>query len=180
MSSSFYEYIDSDTSKDTHPNNHGGNFLVQLQENMYLPGQWEVALVEMSYRGQNFPNISQNNLKVVLYHNGKRSYLIKFIATYDEIYDCYFVTSNIYKKDLKVQRGALAFQWENERIHQLEKKHYTWNSFKQMINEYEISVIIDKNRKYSVKFEITDTTFLVITSPRKDLDVLVGISTELQ
>ena len=47
--SSFYYIITSDGCKGTRESNHGGDFTIDLYDELYFPGEWEVALVEISY-----------------------------------------------------------------------------------------------------------------------------------
>ena len=54
------------------PTNQGGDFKVQLDRTLDMRGQsWEVALVEMIYTGQAFPNLSIEESQVALKASGK-------------------------------------------------------------------------------------------------------------
>jgi len=56
---SFYLMLSSDGSRDTYPNNQGGDFKVQLDHVLDMRSEpWEAALVEMTYTGQHFPKLS--------------------------------------------------------------------------------------------------------------------------
>ena len=53
---SFYLTLSSDGCRDAFPNNHGGDFMVRLEHALDMRGDaWEVALVDMMYTGQAFP-----------------------------------------------------------------------------------------------------------------------------
>ena len=70
----FYQSVSSDASTDVHPNNHGGDFTIELYDELYLPNQWEMALVEISYYAQHFPNLLSEYGEVSIYNNGKDRY----------------------------------------------------------------------------------------------------------
>ena len=81
---SFYLTLSSDGSKDTFPNNHGGDFSVQLQHTLDLRSEpWEVALVDMIYTGQAFPNLPIEDSVVTLKVSGKPAYENNYFITYD-------------------------------------------------------------------------------------------------
>jgi hypothetical protein len=54
---SVYVNLRSTECKDIYPKNHGGNFTAELNEPLRLYDGWEVALAEMTYHAQPFPNI---------------------------------------------------------------------------------------------------------------------------
>src|SRR5271167_1506057 len=56
---SFYINLSSTDSADIHPQNYGGDFQVELPNPMIFDEHdpWEVALAEMTYDAQGFPNI---------------------------------------------------------------------------------------------------------------------------
>ena len=56
---SFYLDLSSTESLDVHPENSGGEFQVELPAPLHFEEDdpWEVALVEMTYDAQGFPNI---------------------------------------------------------------------------------------------------------------------------
>ena len=64
---SFYHSVNFDGSKkDIHKNNHGGDFTVEFYDTMDLHGDWEVALVKISYFGQRSPNVPEEYGKIQL------------------------------------------------------------------------------------------------------------------
>jgi hypothetical protein len=67
-SSSFYINLSSKDSLDVHPQNYGGDFQVELAAPLYFDESdpWEVALVEMTYDAQGFPNIPQEYSQIQL------------------------------------------------------------------------------------------------------------------
>src|SRR5271156_6750549 len=56
---SFYVNVSSKDSLDIHPQNYGGDFQVKLANTMVFneDDPWEVALTEMTYDAQGFPNV---------------------------------------------------------------------------------------------------------------------------
>ena len=52
--SSFYQTVTSNGSKGTRESNNSGDFTIDLYDELYFPGEWEVVLVEISYVGQVF------------------------------------------------------------------------------------------------------------------------------
>ena len=83
--SSFYHSITSDGSRDTHPSNHGGNFTIELYDELHFPKQWEVGLVEMTYTGQIFPNIPHQFGEVSISSHRKGAYQTDFVLNYHQI-----------------------------------------------------------------------------------------------
>ena len=86
---SFYLTVNSDGSLDTHPNNYGGNFKMELYEEMYLPGMWEMAVVEMSYFGQHFPNLPSHYNTIEVSNIVQDAYQTEFVIRYHEADDFY-------------------------------------------------------------------------------------------
>src|SRR5277367_1447375 len=86
---SFNHAISSDASKDTHPNNHGGDFTVELHNTVDLPGAWEVALVEMSYDGQYFSNIPTEYGRVPVSVAKRKAQSTRLILNYGKVKDMY-------------------------------------------------------------------------------------------
>src|SRR5271156_5691348 len=84
LNMSFYVTLSSDGSKDTFPNNHGGDVKVQLQYTLDLRSEpWEVALVDMIYTGQAFPNLPIEDSVVTLKVSGKPQFENDYFITYD-------------------------------------------------------------------------------------------------
>ena len=79
---SFYLTLSSDGTKEMFRNNHGGDFRVQLDHILDMRSQaWEVALVEMIYTGQAFPNIPTQDSVVVLNATDKSQFENDYILT---------------------------------------------------------------------------------------------------
>ena len=58
---SYYVNLRSSECKDVYPKNHGGNYTIELDEPLRLDGgPWEVALAEMTYHAEPFPNLPKN------------------------------------------------------------------------------------------------------------------------
>src|SRR5277367_775667 len=58
--SAFNLLLTSDGCIDNYPNNHGGGFKIDMYDELYLAGNWEVALSQMTYYGQDFVNVPDN------------------------------------------------------------------------------------------------------------------------
>src|SRR6266849_8673668 len=86
---SFYLTLNSDGSQDTHPTNSGGNFVIELYEELHMQGLWEVALVEMSYFGQHFPNLTSDYNKLEVSSKVQDAYQKDFVIHYHELDDIY-------------------------------------------------------------------------------------------
>ena len=71
---SVYVNLRSTECKDIYSKNHGGNFKIELNEPLRLQGPWEVALAEMTYHAQAFPNLPPE-------HSGKFTGYIKGAAS---------------------------------------------------------------------------------------------------
>src|SRR5438552_4017576 len=86
---SFYHSVNSDGSKDIHENNYGGDFTVELYDTMDLHGNWEVALVEMSYYGQRFANVPEEYGEIQLTSSARELYNTQFIIHFHELDDLF-------------------------------------------------------------------------------------------
>src|SRR5271156_6190150 len=86
LTMSFYLTLSSDDSKNTFPNNHGGDFKVQLQHTLDLRSEpWEVALVDMIYTGQAFSNLTTEDSLITLQVSGKPVFDNDYIIPYDKM-----------------------------------------------------------------------------------------------
>ena len=121
---SFNLTVSSDASKDTFPNNHGGGFKVQLNNALDMRSQpWEVALVEMSYSGQAFPNLSSENSSVSVRASGKPEFQNDYIITWGQTHDLYV--------EVKQTPGRADHPGPVNKYAYLEfpRQHYSWTSF---------------------------------------------------
>ena len=85
---SFYLTLTSDGNSDTFPANHGGDFKVQLDQTLDMRHHnWEVALVEMLYTGQTFPNLSVDDTHITLKTGTNPKYDNDYFLTYDQTLD---------------------------------------------------------------------------------------------
>src|SRR3984957_16917161 len=64
---SVYANLRLSECRDVYPNNHGGNFKIESNEPLRLHGEWEVALAEMTYHSQSFPNLPKEHSAVEVY-----------------------------------------------------------------------------------------------------------------
>ena len=125
---SFYLSLNSDGGKDVHPNNHGGDFTIELHDVMDLRGDWEVALVEMSYFGQHFGNVPHEHSRIQISSSKADAYPTQFVAHYHGIEDLYIKTY-VWREYNAFDKG-----YRERNIIWLRKKHYTWHSLKKEIN----------------------------------------------
>src|ERR1700722_10613936 len=84
---SFYLMLSSDGCRDIFPANQGGDFKVQLDKTLDMRSHdWEVALTEMIYTGQSFPNLSTEDARITLKARGKPEYENQYIITYEQTF----------------------------------------------------------------------------------------------
>src|SRR6266853_2726552 len=122
---SFYLMLSSDGSRDTYPNNHGGDFKVQLDHVLDMRSEpWEAALVEMTYTGQHFPNLSVQDEMITVHASGKPEFENDYIITFDQAKDLkawFYVFERIGELDQK--RGVKGA------VFSLPCQHYSWRTF---------------------------------------------------
>src|SRR5277367_268305 len=106
----FYQSVSSDASTDEHPNNHGADFTMELYDELYLPNQWEMALVEISYYGQHFPNVLSEYGELTICYNGKDRYATNLFFNMMIQNTCEFL--------LKI------YETQNERLNYMICHHY--------------------------------------------------------
>ena len=125
--SSFYLSLNSDGSQNIHPDNHGGNFTIELHDTLDLTGCWEVALVEMIYFGQYFQNVPVEYGKVKVFATRSGVQFDKYIVTCGKVKDLYIDIYMSHWKQIGEDRGWPAFDPEMSKVHTLtfKKNHYT-------------------------------------------------------
>ena len=126
---SFYLMLSSEGSKSTYPNNQGGDFKIMLDNALDMKSeQWEVALVEMSYSGQTFPNMSTEDSSITIQRWGKPEFENDYIITYEQTYDLWvqFTLKPIYGFVVTVKTLKVEFP----------RQHYSWTSFKEYFKRY--------------------------------------------
>jgi len=136
----FYQSVSSDASTDVHPNNHGGDFTIELYDELYLPNQWEMALVEISYYGQHFPNVLSEYGGVSICYNGKDRYATNFVLQYDES-----KYMRVFIKDGRNPKRATQYTWDMPAL------HYSW---KQLKNHFDKWVLNGDAGQYRVTFRL--------------------------
>src|SRR5438552_6275407 len=126
--SSFYLYLNSDGSKDIHPNNHGDDFIIELNNTIDLTGKWEAGLVEMSYVLQYFGNVMDEYGAITISSNKKAVYPTKFISNYGKFKELYMEVhiKDGFPPNNWLHRGTLYFG---------EKRHFTWKSLKRAFRD---------------------------------------------
>jgi len=116
---SFYLTLSSDGCKETFPNNHGGDFKIQLDRTLDMRlHAWEVALTDMIYTGQSFPNLLDGLNQVTLKATGKPTFENHYFITYDQTLDLHLTFK---LDDVGIVRKYADFY--------LPRQHYTWATF---------------------------------------------------
>src|SRR5437773_4848799 len=145
---SFYLSLSSKGSKDVFPNNHGGDFQSLLNHPLDLQTDaWEVALVEMTYSGQTFPNIQSEETLVTLRYNGRPPFNKDYVISYEQSLKL-SVTFGLYAVDCE---SPLVYTKIREVHIQFPPQNYTWLNFTDMftemyLNKFGNSITITANR----------------------------------
>ena len=148
-------------------NNHGGDFTVQLDKTLDMRGEsWEVALVDMIYTGQAFPNLPVEDVEITLKVEGKPQYENQYFITYDQTMDLRLT----FKKNS--QSGSHTVDVY------LPRQHYSWASFittlKQLCSEKLIDVeLTEQEFRFADSLQDKDTEITISMS--KDVCSLFGI-----
>lgn len=146
---SFYLTLTSDGCRETFPSNHGGDFKVQLDQTLDMREHpWEVALVEMIYTGQAFPNLPIEDSQVTVKASGKPQFENDYIITYDQ-------TLYLWLEFKLEKRIGTARELIKKKLIQLPRQHYSWTSFATTLK----SLCHQEFRMGSVKLTETDLEF---------------------
>lgn len=124
---SFYLTLSSaDGSKEMFRNNHGGDYRVQLDHILDMRSQcWEVALMEMIYTGQAFPNIPTQDSVVTLKASDKPQFENDYIFTFDQTINMWIsFTAERHNPTVPGGRERL----KDVQIY-LPQQHYSWTTF---------------------------------------------------
>lgn len=151
---STYIYLRSSECKDVYPKNHGGNFTIELNEPLRLDGGvWEVALAEMTYYAQAFPNLppEYNEIKVTrterlddVYHTMNLDFSIHTWVLYN---------GDWHHSDY----GELDKETHVPFISHLPKKNYDWEDFKSAMQSVMKKQIADKPQlSTAITFSFTE------------------------
>src|SRR5438552_8937141 len=153
---SFYHYVNSDGRKDIHENNHGGDFTVELYDTMDLHGNWEVALVEMSYFGQRFANVPEEYGEIQLTSSARELYNTQFIIHFHELDDLFIDVCfhTMREPHINHKYGRLSFS--NVR------KHCTFLDFVKIVNAATFYRSVDSKVSADVSLGL-DSTHLTMT-----------------
>jgi len=165
--SSFYLSLNSDGSQNIHPDNHGGNFTIELHDTLDLTGCWEVALVEMIYFGQYFQNVPVEYGKVKVFATRSGVQFDKYIVTCGKVKDLYIDIYMSHWNQIGEDRGWPAFDPEMIKVHTLtfKKNHYTWKSFRSALNRFMLEWHIKLKfqiRDFAIKCNTDNHTVVVI------------------
>jgi hypothetical protein len=148
---SFYINLSSTHSRDVHPQNHGGDFQVVLPAPMYFNEEepWEVALAEMTYDVQGFPNIPSefSHVQMEVVNNGT-------------VFDCTQMDLSI-TAYLQTKRHIWHLSDSDKIVpsdrvakYVIPKKNFTWKGFKKAVKAMGN---IKKNTFFSYDVSLTDT-----------------------
>src|SRR2546428_13135266 len=186
---SFYLMLSSEGSRAVNPNFHGGDFNLQLDSAIDLRSEpWEVALSEISYTGQAFPNMNPEEKLVTLSYSGTPWYENDYVVTHGEMTEPLTAGFFMVDKDYTVRNAILSKDERNKLTpatfrdkfeFDMPRKHYSWTLFKWTFNNmckrkalYEEIVMSDtaitmKRNKYmsvDVFFSASMQTFLQINT----------------
>ena len=122
---SIYVHLRSSESKDYYSKNHGGNFKVELSEPLRMQGSWEVALAEMTYHAQAFPNlpVEYSSVKVTLKD---------WLRVYDTRDKFFYIRTWVYSNGKWISSESIDLPEESRFPHfcSLPSKNYDWEDFK--------------------------------------------------
>jgi len=180
--------LNSEGNKDVHPENHGGDFTVELHQTLDLQGDWEVALLETSYFGQVFANVLEEHAVVKVTKSPKMTFNKKFILHYHEVDDIYF---KIWTFD------SQKYKWVHSGTVTFEKKHYSFLDLMKAINAMEYAStylnstrtmnfnLSNKELKLSVSsgsrarwIELSDNLMKLLSITRKHFEFVKKIENE--
>ena len=141
---SIYVNLRSSESKDYYSKNHGGNFKVELSEPLRLPGSWEVALAEMTYHAQAFPNLPVE-------HSSVKVTLKDWLRVYDTRDKSFYIRTWVHSngKWIKSDSAELPAESWFPHICSLPPKNYDWEDFKNGIEN------MGKSNRYGANPPVT-------------------------
>ena len=121
---SFYLNLRSNESDNIYPNNHASDFFIELNDNIHLEGNWEVALADITYCGQLFANLPRKDGLVNLRLSGKQK-MGEIVVTHMESDDIYILVYGLAKLELrKIQDYFYLGKIE------IRRSHFTWDELK--------------------------------------------------
>src|SRR2546428_3728501 len=148
---SFYLMLSSDGCREVYPDNNGGDFNIIFDNAIDMKSDsWEVALVEIKYTGQLFPNLPTIDALITTAVSGKPKFEDQYIITSDKAHQLHFsFHSN-----------------EKDKYFKFPIQHYTWTSFKQTfldwyrnevsrhitITDEEFEFVDRKHTNFTIKF----------------------------
>ena len=137
---SFYLNIRSTDSLDIFPNNYGGDFQVELSTPLHFDENdpWEVALVEMMYEAQPFPNIPAEYSHFTIEHLNKD----KFFNTKDLDFSISAIIRVTTYGIWRDSNSELLPEYRRFPKYVLPRKNYTWEGFKAEINKLNYKKVI--------------------------------------
>ena len=96
--------------------------MVQLEHALDMRGDaWEVALVDMMYTGQAFPNLLIEDSQVTLKVSGRPQFENDYIITYDQSLNLSLTFSSERRNSPEANKRSVEIRFP--------KQHYSWTSF---------------------------------------------------
>ena len=153
---SIYLNLRSSECKDVYPKNHGGNFQIELNEPLRLHGQWEVALAEMTYHAQSFPNIPKE-------HSAVEVSLKEQLQVYDTRTSVFSIKTWVWLNGawLASDDPVIPKETQFPFIVTLPTKNYDWEDFKAAMAAITMKQDAAK-RVTNIKFSFEDDTLIVV------------------
>src|SRR5271167_2046583 len=126
---SIYVNLRSSECKDIYAKNHGGNFQIELNEPLRLYGAWEVALAEMTYHSQAFPNLPAA-------HSAVEVTLKEQLQVYDTKDKDLSIKLWVVQNDVWVLPDNAEIPEESRvpHVYSLPKKNFDWEEFKEAVS----------------------------------------------
>jgi len=145
---SVYVNLRSTECKDIYSKNHGGNFKIELNEPLRLQGPWEVALAEMTYHAQAFPNLPPE-------HNTVQVTLKEQLQVYDTRDKVFRIRTWVWYENKWVYPDITDFPQETQfpATIDLPEKNYDWQDFKEAMEA------IGKKHAEEITKPVTNITF---------------------
>ncbi|MES2874023.1 MAG: hypothetical protein V4708_09895 [Bacteroidota bacterium] len=114
----FNMLLTSDGSLDRFPNNYGGDFRIELYDEMDFSGNWEVALSEMTYYGQDFVNVPKAAGHIMVKHRFEQSLVNETVLTWNDSPDAYITLLDATPSNKTLCK------------YKFEERNYTWEKLK--------------------------------------------------
>ena len=159
---SFCLNLISNESDYIYQNNQASDFFVELNDHLYLEGDWEVALVELSYCGQRYSNLKREDGMITAKLTA-RAKLGHIVLSYMQCHEIYIKVEGVLREEFS---GTKNLSYSELGFIRITDAHYTFVELKiELAKAAERYTIKQENKKLSVKikfvtyrmhFEVTD------------------------